>query len=90
MWTRVCNFLRSLFHPASLSQAESGEIPPARQVEAPHEILKDLHVRRDRLRKTISSYREFGFNDLAREAQVELITLDRRILELRMATRTAH
>ncbi len=84
MWSSICTFWHSLFRPAALPPTQSRETPPAPEMEAPHQILKHLHAKRDHLRKTISSYLEFGFDDLARQAQDEMVALDRRILEVRL------
>ena len=84
MWSRFRNFLRSLFRTAPLQSAGSRQDTSAFQVETPQETLKDLHRKRDQLRKTIASYRDFGYDDLARQCQEEMLDLNRRILEVRL------
>jgi hypothetical protein len=84
MWVRFCHFWRSLFRPAPLPASESRENSSPLEVETAQEILRTLHGKRDRLRQTMATYRDFGYDDLATRCREEMFSLDRRILELRL------
>jgi hypothetical protein len=89
MWSRFCRFWRHLFARSPIPATATNAPSPNRPVEAPHEILKELHRRRDSLWKAIASYREFGYDHLAGRCREELHSTDRRILELRQAPHPA-
>ena len=55
--------------------------------EALHEELRQLLEERERLQRAASSYREFGYEDLAGRVRERLLAVDHRITEIRLHLR---
>jgi hypothetical protein len=55
--------------------------------EALHDELRRLLEEKERLQRAASSYREFGYDDLAGRVRARFLAVDRRITEIRLHLR---
>jgi hypothetical protein len=85
MWNYLYELWRSVLRQTSKDpDALPAEVSPRNELR---EELRRLREARSTLQKTAASYQEFGYDDLARRIQEELVATDRRIGEIRLRLR---
>lgn len=86
MWNYLYELWRSVLRQAP--REEAGD--PSRDAsprDALHEELRRLLEERTTLQNTASSYREFGYDELAAKVREQLADVDHRIAALRLRLR---
>lgn len=82
MWNYLYRLWRSV-----LVAGPKREPPESPMGDSPREELRRLLEERERLHRAASSYREFGYDDLAARVRERLLAADRRITEIRLHLR---
>src|SRR5687768_16414595 len=86
MWNYLYELWRSVLKRTP--RTEDSEAPQADSPrDALHEELRRLLEERSTLQKTIASYQEFGYDELAERVRDELAGVDRRIGAVRLELR---
>ncbi len=86
MWNLLYRLWRSVLVDGP--KRESPEPPPGdASREALHDELRRLLEEKERLQRAGSSYRAFGYDDLAGRIRERLLAVDRRITALRLHLR---